>query len=154
MFDIASSELLVVAIVALLVVGPKDLPKLMRTVGQWVRRARMMTGQIRAGFDQMMQEAEFQEERERIMKMYPNPTPEAPTPEAPIPEATPQAAATPTPQYNEAVQTFSAAGQASGAPEPTASHVVDESAGQAVEDHRSNADQAGAGQVGASEHRS
>ena len=154
MFDIASSELLVVAIVALLVVGPKDLPKLMRTVGQWVRRARMMTGQIRAGFDQMMQEAEFQEERERIMKMYPNPTPEAPTP-----EATPQAAATPTPQYNEAVQTFSAAGQASGAPEPTASHVVDESAGQAVEDHRPSADQAGAdqtgaGQVGASEHRS
>lgn len=101
MFDIASSELLVVAIVALLVVGPKDLPKLMRTVGQWVRRARMMTGQIRAGFDQMMQEAEFQEERERIMKMYPNPAPE------PV--------STPTPQYNEAVQTFSAAAPVAGA---------------------------------------
>ena len=98
MFDIASSELLVVAIVALLVVGPKDLPKLMRTVGHWVRRARMMTGQLRAGFDQMMQEAEFQEERERIMKMYPNPAPEPP--------AAPSGA--PAPQYSEAVQTFSA----------------------------------------------
>lgn len=104
MFDIASSELLVVAIVALLVVGPKDLPKLMRAVGHWVRRARMMTGQLRAGFDQMMQEAEFQEERERIMKMHPNPAPEPPA--AP--------ASAPAPQYNEGVQTFSASGSAAG----------------------------------------
>ena len=104
MFDIASSELLVVAIVALLVVGPKDLPKLMRTVGHWVRRARMMTGQLRAGFDQMMQEAEFQEERERIMKMHPNPAPEPPA--AP--------ASAPAPQYNEGVQTFSASGSSVG----------------------------------------
>lgn len=102
MFDIAYSELLVVAIVALLVVGPKDLPKLMRAVGQWVRRARMMTSQIRAGFDQMMQEAEFQEQRERIMKMYPNPAP----------DAAPETVAKPDPQYSEAVQTFSAAGSA------------------------------------------
>lgn len=112
MFDIASSELLVVAIVALLVVGPKDLPKLMRTVGQWVRRARMMTGQIRAGFDQMMQEAEFQEERERIMKMHPDPAPE--------PAATTPAPAAPAPQYDEAVQTFSASGSGVGPTQPVA----------------------------------
>jgi len=101
MFDIASSELLVVAIVALLVVGPKDLPKLMRAVGHWVRRARLMTGQFRAGFEQMMQEVEFQEERERIMKAHPNPPPEA-TPEAGAP--------------GEAVQTFSAAGSTAAEP--------------------------------------
>lgn len=107
MFDIASSELLVVAIVALLVVGPKDLPKLMRAVGHWVRRARLMTGQFRAGFEQMMQEVEFQEERERIMKAHPNPPPEV-TPDT---QATAQPAAP-----GEAVQTFSAAGSTAAEP--------------------------------------
>lgn len=134
MFDIASSELLVVAIVALLVVGPKDLPKLMRTVGQWVRRARMMTGQLRAGFDQMMQEAEFQEERERIMKMHPNPAP----------EANGQPAVTPEAQYSEAVQTFSAAGQA----------VEDRPGAEQNGADKIDTDQAATGQAGASEHRS
>lgn len=134
MFDIASSELLVVAIVALLVVGPKDLPKLMRTVGQWVRRARMMTGQLRAGFDQMMQEAEFQEERERIMKMHPNPAP----------EANAQPAVTPEAQYSEAVQTFSAAGQA----------VEDRPGTEQNGADQTDTDQAATGQAGASEHRS
>jgi len=103
MFDIASSELLIVAIVALLVVGPKDLPKLMRTVGQWIRRARMMTAQFRAGFEQMMQEAEFQEERERIMRESPNAAPPPPaqtTAPAPAPAAAPAEAG--------GVQTFAA----------------------------------------------
>ncbi len=42
MFDIAPTELLIVALVALVVIGPKDLPRVMRTVGQWVGRARGM----------------------------------------------------------------------------------------------------------------
>ena len=45
MFDIAWSELFVILIVALVVVGPKDLPKLMRTAGQWAGRARGMADQ-------------------------------------------------------------------------------------------------------------
>lgn len=134
MFDIASSELLVVAIAALLVVGPKDLPKLMRTVGHWVRRARMMTGQFRAGFEQMMQEAEFQEERERIMKAHPNPEP-APT------------TVPPSPPPGETVQTFSAAttprpaatpqAAADVAQTPVASAADDGKAESAAPEHRS-----------------
>ena len=40
MFDIGYSELLLIAVVALIVIGPKDLPRVMRTVGHWVGRAR------------------------------------------------------------------------------------------------------------------
>lgn len=80
MFDIAPSELMLVALVALVVIGPKDLPKAMRFVGIWVGRARGVMGQFRAGFDNMMREAELKEleakwaaENERIMREFPNP---------------------------------------------------------------------------------
>ncbi|MDE3115735.1 MAG: twin-arginine translocase subunit TatB, partial [Pseudomonadota bacterium] len=53
MFDIGWSEILVVLVVALVVVGPKDLPRLMRTLGRWVRKARGMADQFRASFDEM-----------------------------------------------------------------------------------------------------
>ena len=57
MFDIAPSEFLLVAFVALVVIGPKDLPKAMRVVGYWVGRARAVGRQFRAGFDEMVREA-------------------------------------------------------------------------------------------------
>ncbi|TFI58046.1 twin-arginine translocase subunit TatB [Sphingomonas parva] len=78
MFDIGYSELLVVAIVALVVIGPKDLPRVMRTVGQWVGRARGMARHFRSGIDTMIREAELEEmeqkwraENERIMREHP-----------------------------------------------------------------------------------
>lgn len=78
MFDVAPSELLLLAIVALVVIGPKDLPKAMRFVGQWVAKARGVMGQFRAGFDTMVREAELKEmeerwaaENARIMREYP-----------------------------------------------------------------------------------
>lgn len=78
MFDIAPSELLLVAFVALVVIGPKDLPKAMRVVGYWVGRARAVGRQFRSGFDEMVREAELAEmekkwkaENERIMRDYP-----------------------------------------------------------------------------------
>ena len=61
MFGIDSSELLLIAVVALLVIGPKDLPRVMRMVGQWVGKGRAMTRHLRAGFDTMMREAELDE---------------------------------------------------------------------------------------------
>lgn len=74
MFDIAPTELLAVAVVALLVIGPKDLPKAMRVVGHWVARARGVARQFRSGFDSMVREAElaemekkWAEENKRIM---------------------------------------------------------------------------------------
>ena len=77
MFGIDSSELLLVAFVALVVIGPKDLPKAMRVVGYWVGRARGVARQFRSGFDAMVREAELEEmekrwasENERIMREH------------------------------------------------------------------------------------
>lgn len=78
MLDFNMSEMMVVAIVALLVIGPKDLPKAMRFVGYWVGRARGVARQFRSGFDSMVREAElaemekkWAEENARIMREHP-----------------------------------------------------------------------------------
>jgi sec-independent protein translocase protein TatB len=94
MFDIGYSELLLIAIVALVVIGPKDLPRVMRTVGQWVGRARGMARHFRSGIDTMMREAELEEmekkwkeENDRIMRENPLAAPFGPT--LPPPEEAP-----------------------------------------------------------------
>lgn len=78
MFGIDSGELLVIAVVALVVIGPKDLPRVMRVVGQFVGRARGMAKQFRSGFDVMMRDAEledmekkWQSDNDRIMREHP-----------------------------------------------------------------------------------
>ena len=78
MFGVDYSEILVVAVVALVVIGPKDLPRVMRTVGHWVGRARGMARHFRSGIDTMMREAELEEmekkwreDNERIMQEHP-----------------------------------------------------------------------------------
>lgn len=90
MLDVAPTELLLVAVVALVVIGPKDLPKAMRVVGQWVGKARGMARHFRSGFDTMMREAELEEmekkwkeENARIMAANPPPALEAPADPAP-----------------------------------------------------------------------
>ena len=77
MFDIAPSEFLLFAFVALVVIGPKDLPKAMRVVGRFVGKARGMARHFRSGFDAMIREAELEEmeakwkaENERIMREH------------------------------------------------------------------------------------
>ena len=89
MFDIAPTELLLVAVVALLVIGPKDLPRAMRVVGYWVGKARGVARQFRSGFDAMVREAELAEmekqwkaENERIMREHPAETASLPAPDA------------------------------------------------------------------------
>jgi sec-independent protein translocase protein TatB len=78
MFDVAPTELLLVAVVALVVIGPKDLPRAMRVVGQWVGRARGMARHFRSGIDEMIRHSELEEmekkwreENERIMREFP-----------------------------------------------------------------------------------
>lgn len=61
MFDVAPTELLLVAIVALVVIGPKDLPRAMRFVGKWMGKARGMARHFRSGLDTMMRESELEE---------------------------------------------------------------------------------------------
>lgn len=63
MFDIAWSELGVIAVVALIVIGPKDLPKVLRTIGQWTAKARSMAREFQSGIDDMVRETELEELR-------------------------------------------------------------------------------------------
>lgn len=102
MFDIASSELLLVALVALVVIGPKDLPKAMRFVGHWVGKARGMARHFRSGFDEMVRQAELDEmekkwaaENARIMAEHPADTSETEMTPLPLPEPDPKPPAKP-----------------------------------------------------------
>jgi sec-independent protein translocase protein TatB len=78
MFGIDSGELLIIAIVALVVIGPKDLPRVMRAVGNFVSQARGMARSFRGGVDAMMRESEladmekkWQSDNDRIMREHP-----------------------------------------------------------------------------------
>jgi sec-independent protein translocase protein TatB len=73
MFDISWSELLIIVVVAVVVVGPKDLPRLMRTVGQWAGRARAMADQFRRSFDDMARQSELDELRREVQKLQQSP---------------------------------------------------------------------------------
>ena len=64
--DLSWSHILLVLIVALVVVGPKDLPKMMRTAGQWMGKARQMADQFRKSFDEMTRQAELDELRSEL----------------------------------------------------------------------------------------
>ena len=61
MFGVDSTELLIVAIAALLFIGPKDLPRAMRVVGQWIGKVRGMARHFTSGIETMMREAELEE---------------------------------------------------------------------------------------------
>lgn len=78
MLDIGATELLMVVIVAVVVIGPKDMPLAMRTAGRWIGKLRKVTGHFRAGIDAMVREAELEEmeqkwreQNEAIMKAAP-----------------------------------------------------------------------------------
>lgn len=67
--DIGATELLVIAAVALIVVGPKDLPILLRKLGQWVAKMRGMANEFRASFDEMARQSELDELRKEVEAM-------------------------------------------------------------------------------------
>ena len=78
MFDIGSSELLMIVIVAVVVIGPRDLPRALYKVGQVVGKARAVSRHFRSGIDAMIREAELEEmekkwaaENRRIMDQHP-----------------------------------------------------------------------------------
>jgi sec-independent protein translocase protein TatB len=59
MFDIGWSEIAVIAVVALIAIGPKELPGVLRMVGQWMGKARKMAGEFQGQFQEAMREAEM-----------------------------------------------------------------------------------------------
>lgn len=95
MFDVAPTEFILVAVIALLVIGPKDLPKVMRVVGNWIGKARRVANHFRAGMDDMIRQSELEEmekkwaaENERIMRESPVlPAPESASSDTPAAEA-------------------------------------------------------------------
>jgi sec-independent protein translocase protein TatB len=121
MMDIGSTELLMIVIVAIVVIGPKDLPRALYKVGQVIGKAKGMARHFRSGIDAMVREVELEEmekkwkaDNERIMREYaaanpsaapvaassPTPAPEPapamePLPEAPASLAAPAAPAAP-----------------------------------------------------------
>lgn len=99
MFDVGPTELLLIVVVAVIVIGPKDLPMALRTAGRWMGRVRKISGQFRTGLDAMIREAEMQEleekwkaQNEKIMREHPEGGPPemeqtGAYPPAPIPPA-------------------------------------------------------------------
>ena len=61
MFDIGAAELLVIVVVAVIVIGPKDMPKALRTAGSWIGKVRRVSAHFRSGIDTMIREAELEE---------------------------------------------------------------------------------------------
>jgi sec-independent protein translocase protein TatB len=78
MFGFDSAEIAIIAVLALIFIGPKELPKVMRTVGYWIGRVRGMARHFTAGIEDMVRQAELEEmekkwreENERIMQLHP-----------------------------------------------------------------------------------
>ena len=103
MFDLGWDEMALIGVVTLIVMGPKDLPKVLRQAGRWARRVREMAHQFQHGLDQMVQEAEldevrkdveragdasdFQREVEQAMTLHDSPPVVVPPPVATVAEA-------------------------------------------------------------------
>ena len=68
LLDMGWSELMLIGIVALVVIGPKDLPKALRVAGFWVRKARTLSREFQSSVEQMVREAELDEMREQLKK--------------------------------------------------------------------------------------
>ncbi len=102
MFDVGASELLLIAIVAIVVIGPKDLPLALRTAGRWIGKVRRVSGHFRSGVETMIREAELEEmekkwrdQNEAIMQAHPPAAAEAAVMHGPDPGTTPAGAAAP-----------------------------------------------------------
>ena len=87
MFDLDLEKIMVIIIVAVVVIGPKDLPRALRAAGRWIGKARRVSGHFRAGLENMIREAELEdmekkwrEQNEAIMRAHPQ---DAATPEGP-----------------------------------------------------------------------
>jgi len=69
MFDISWTEFLLIGVVALVVIGPKELPGVMRTLGQWSRKVRSMASDFQNQFQEAMREAEMADLKKEVDDM-------------------------------------------------------------------------------------
>jgi sec-independent protein translocase protein TatB len=66
LFDLGWSELLLIGVVALVFIGPKDLPKALRAAGYWVRKARTLSREFQSSIDQMIRESDLEDIRKEF----------------------------------------------------------------------------------------
>jgi sec-independent protein translocase protein TatB len=66
MFDIGWTEILIIAVVAIIVVGPKDLPRMLRSLGRYAGQLRRTAGEFRSQFDEAIRESELDELRSTL----------------------------------------------------------------------------------------
>lgn len=66
MFDIGWSEMAVIALLTLIVIGPRELPRVLRTVGQWVRKAQSLAREFQRGLDDMAREADLEDAKKLV----------------------------------------------------------------------------------------
>ena len=66
MLDIGWTEMLMIAVIAIVVIGPRDLPKMLKTVGGWVRKARSTVRELQTGIEDMAREAELDEVKKSV----------------------------------------------------------------------------------------
>lgn len=107
MFDIGSSELLLIVVVAVVAIGPKDLPRVLYKVGQVVGKARAMARHFRSGLDAMIREAELEElqkqwDRENARIMAQNPMSDIAASMKPLADEATGASALPAPDETSA----------------------------------------------------
>ena len=69
LLDMGWPELMLIGVVALVVIGPKDLPAALRVAGYWVRKARAMSREFQSSVEQMLREAELDEVRQELKKV-------------------------------------------------------------------------------------
>jgi sec-independent protein translocase protein TatB len=100
MFDVGPSEFLLIIIVAVIAIGPKELPAALRSIGRWIGQMRRVSAHFRSGLDAMIREAEMEEleakwaaQNAKIMREHPadappeaEPTGAYPVPPSPQPE--------------------------------------------------------------------
>ncbi len=69
MFDIGWSEMAIIMLLALIIIGPKDLPRVARTIGQWVRKGRAMAREFQTSLEEMARDTELDDVRKEIEKV-------------------------------------------------------------------------------------
>ncbi|MBO0754795.1 MAG: twin-arginine translocase subunit TatB [Bradyrhizobiaceae bacterium] len=136
MFDFSWGELLLIGVVALIVIGPKELPGVLRMIGQWVGKIRRMAAEFQSQFHEAMREAEMADLKKQVDDINDaargltrhfdplsldstRPTGSTP-PDVPAPSSTPPADATAAPSTDP-----QSAPSDSSAPEPTAPPVAE-----------------------------
>lgn len=103
MFDIGASELLLTAIVAIVVIGPKDLPLALRTAGRWIGKIRRVSGHFRTGVETMIREAELEDMEQEWRDQNAKTIAETDAAVAPEPEAVATMSGSPMPRQTEPV---------------------------------------------------